>query len=88
MIFIDAINRDNPTPRIGAIESTNPAESNRCWPYESCNLGSINLANMLTTQDGHARVDYDKLKATVQTAVRFLDDVIDMNNYPLPRSGT
>jgi len=52
-------------------------------PFESCNLGSINLANMIATQDGHARIDYDKLKATVDTAVRFLDDVIDMNNYPL-----
>jgi len=84
IIFLDRLNRDNPTPALGEIESTNPCGEQPLLPMESCNLGSINLAKFITYNNEVPTIDFKHLKDIVWLSVRFLDNTIDMSKYPLP----
>ncbi|MCJ7817173.1 MAG: adenosylcobalamin-dependent ribonucleoside-diphosphate reductase [Candidatus Aenigmarchaeota archaeon] len=80
IVFLDEINRKNPTPALGEIEGTNPCGEAPLLSYESCNLGSINLSKFVSS----GKIEFEKLERTVRKAVHFLDNVIDANRHPVP----
>lgn len=84
VLYLDTINRANPTPQLGGIEATNPCGEQPLLPYESCTLGSINVAHYVVRRASRSLIDYPRLASSIQTAVRFLDNVLDRNHYPLP----
>ncbi len=83
VLFLDTINRANPTPHLGMIEATNPCGEQPLLAYESCTLGSINVARFLTAQRGRVAIDYERLAAIIPLTVRFLDNVLDRTLFPL-----
>ncbi len=83
VVFLDTINRDNPTPDLGKIEGTNPCGEQPLLPFEACNLGSINLARMTSNHGEGNLIDYRRIAQTARRAVHFLDNVIDVNHYPM-----
>jgi len=86
VLYLDEINRHNPTPRLGTLESTNPCGEQPLLPYESCNLGSVNLARMTRRRGDGFSMNWERLEEVIFQAVRFLDDVIEVNRYPLPET--
>ena len=86
LIFLDTINATNPLLSVGKIESTNPCGEVPLLPYESCNLGSINLSKFVEEKRGKKIIDYLKLGATIEMAIRFLDNMIEVNHYLLPET--